>query len=174
MRRLASLGYDVRGIDFEPERGGEFVDVGDLRSLPYPRGHFSRIYSINNALTALDDFGLRLAIGEMSRVLTPYGKLLVTHTSRDWAEEYLKTPGKTVLGPLTEDVSFRPEAGIMTMMRRYATKDGRVLFGRYDVRLPTGAEWFELFAAAGLSLESIQHEPFVTYVMAGKVDVATH
>jgi len=82
-RRLVDLGHDVTGIDITPEmlqRAREAVPdatfvEGDLRNVPAADGRFTLVVC-GLALAHVRD--LPAAIGELSRVLSPGGRLVIS------------------------------------------------------------------------------------------------
>jgi SAM-dependent methyltransferase len=82
-RRLVELGHTVSGIDLTPEMlerasanvpGASFA-VADLRELPFADGSFA-VAICGLALAHLPS--LEVAVGELGRVLTPGGRLIVS------------------------------------------------------------------------------------------------
>jgi ubiquinone/menaquinone biosynthesis C-methylase UbiE len=111
--QLAQEGVEVAGVDLSrtalqaasaafAERGlsGEFV-LGDVRELPFPDESFDFVYA-GGVVEHFRETGR--AVSEMTRVLRPKGRLLLTVPTLTLSYPYLFLRGNVPAVPLVEDV----------------------------------------------------------------------
>ena len=137
-RRLLELGHEVTGVDLSPEMlavaranvpGATFRE-GDLRDIPVAGGEFD-LAVCGLALAHVAD--LAAAVGELSRVLRPGGRLVAS----------VLHPFQAYLG---WHAPFADEHGQRRFVREYTHRHG---------------DYLAAFAAAGLSVRSCA-EPELT------------
>lgn len=159
---LARLDVDVAGVDLSSEAilsaraafahhglKGEFA-LGDVRSLPFPDESFEFVY----AGGVVEHFReTRKAMMEMTRVLRPGGRVLVTVPAFTFSYPYLFLRGNVPAVPVLEDaasfVQFRLLRGALATFgyeRSFLRRDIRRLLtgagldatevGRFDTFVP--------------------------------------
>jgi SAM-dependent methyltransferase len=165
---LAEAGFDVDAVDYSEDllararaRGtGPALRYtrGDMRSLPTDwTGRFDAVVNLSTSFgffrEPADDV---VAIGEFARVLKPNGVLLWHGASRDGvvarflARDWWTTMDGTTIA---QERRFDPLSGLLSVESRWSGAGGEVT-RVHQLRLYTATRLAELFAAAGLIVES--------------------
>jgi 2-polyprenyl-3-methyl-5-hydroxy-6-metoxy-1,4-benzoquinol methylase len=86
LERMKSLGWEVEGVDFDPEavenarEKGIKVNLGDVNAQKYPANHFDAIY-MSHVIEHVSNYAKLL--NECNRILKPGGKLILLTPNSD-------------------------------------------------------------------------------------------
>jgi SAM-dependent methyltransferase len=128
----------------------------DFRALPF-RPAFDAAYSWYSSLFLFGEEENRRALGELSRVVRPGGRVLVQHANPYRLE---REPVARITRPLpgggeVEEVGRYDPASGVELLHRTMRRGGRVLAGEVRLRYYKPPEWEALAAGAGLTLRTL-------------------
>lgn len=157
---LAGRGAALFGVDLDSgalaaARRAGAVARADLRALPFAAASFGAAWCWYSTLASLDEAGIREALAEVARVLSPGGRFVLQALNPARLAEQPTAHFERRLpdGSLVRERStFDEKRGVDEGERWLELPGGEVLCGRYRLRHHRPEEWAALFAGAGLRI----------------------